>query len=154
PRARRLLRRAERGAPRAPAGRGDGGGRLELLRAAEQARVLPLDDLRPRRAPRLRAGARRVGRRDRRAPPRRGLPPRARPAPPAVDRAGDLSGLAALLVPDLLALRRPARPRLPARRRRGARRAHRGRGPARRGQARPRRALAARAPPPGGGPLR
>ena len=60
------------------------------------------------------------GRRDRGAPPRRGLPARARPVAPQVDGRGDRSRLHPLLLPDLVALRRAARARVPAQRRRRA----------------------------------
>ena len=51
-------------------------------------------------------------------PARRGVHARAPAVPAEVDRRGDRPRLAAVLVPDLVALRRPARARLPARRRR------------------------------------
>ena len=50
-------------------------------------------------------------------PPRRGVHARAPAVPSEVDRRGDRPRLAPVLVPDLVALRRPARARLPARRR-------------------------------------
>ena len=91
---------------------------------------------------------------DRGPSPRAGVSPRAPPLPPAVDRRSDRARsqgrrrVDPLRLPDLVALRRAARARVPAPRRRHARRA-RGRGdrPGR-VQARRRRPLAARDPVP------
>ena len=85
---------------------------------------------------------------------RAGVPPRAPPLPPAVDRRGDRARsqgrrrVDALRLPDLVALRRAAGARVPAQRRRRARRAG-GRGDrAGRVEARRRRPVAARDPLP------
>ena len=55
----RLFRRGERPAGRPPPRRAARGRRLELRGAAEHAILVPLHDLRPRRAARIREGARR-----------------------------------------------------------------------------------------------
>ena len=84
------------------------GRRLELRGRERSVRVVVRDDDQRAGGPaRARAGDRRLGRRRRGAPAGRGVPARA-PAVPA-DSTGEVDrpGLAAVLVPDLVALRRP-----------------------------------------------
>src|SRR5262249_28403354 len=87
-------------------------------------------------------------------PPRRGVPPRAPFVPPALDRRADRARsqgrrrVGALRLPDVVALRRAAGARLPAPRRRRARRARRRGDRPGRVEARRRRPVAARDPIP------
>ena len=72
------------------ADRADGGRGLELRAGARlDSRVVRLDDQRARRVARARAGRWQQPRRDRRLPPRPGVPPRATIVPSPVDGRGD-----------------------------------------------------------------
>ena len=90
--------------------------------------VVQHHDLRARGPARARTARREQPGGDRGPSPRAGVPPRAPPLPPAVDRRGDRARsqgrrrLDALRLPDVVALRRAARARVPAQRRRHARR--------------------------------
>ncbi len=106
---------ARRPAPRRAASRR----RLELRGRERRDGVVGRDDdQRPRGPARARAGDRRLGQGRGGPRPRRGVPARAPAVPSEDDRRGDRPELAPVLVPALVPLRRPARPRLPARRRR------------------------------------
>ena len=152
PRDGRLLRpghaTARRPAPRRAARRR----RLELRGRERRDRVLVRDhDQRPRGPAGVRACDRRRGRRHRGAPSWRGLPARARAVASQVHGRGDRSRLHPVLVPDLVALRRAARARVPARRRRRAGRQGGRGGRPRAAQARRGRPMGARAHLPGHG---
>ncbi len=157
---RRLLRPGHPADPRPPARRAAGRRRLELRgRKRLDALVVQHHDLRAGSPARIRTGRREQRRGDGGPPARAGVPPRAPPLPPAVDRRGDRArsqgrcGLDALRLPDLVALRRAAGARVPAPGRRHARRA-RGRGDrAGRVEARQRRPVAARDRYPGTMPV-
>ena len=100
------------------------GRRLELRGRERRDGLVDGDDGQCARGPagvRRREWKRRRGRG--RPAPWRGLPARARPVPPEVHWRGHQFTLAALLVPALVPLRRPARARVPARGRGQARRA-------------------------------
>jgi len=131
---RRLARRGRPRTRRAADRRAAPGRRLELRGAgALDTLVVQHHDLRARGAARVRALREPRARGDDRPAPRRGVPARAPPLPPQVHRRGDRARsqgwrvVVALRVPDLVALRRAARARAPASRRRLARPA-RGRG--------------------------
>ena len=152
---RRLLRPGRPGHRRPAARRAAARRRLELRgRQRLDAVVVQHHDLRARGPARVRTGRRGQPGGDRGPSPRAGVPPRAPPLPPAVDRRGDRARsqgrrrVDALRLPDVVALRRAAGARVPAPRRRRARRA-RGRGdrPGR-VEARRRRPVAARDPVP------
>ena len=111
-----VLRRGHDAARRSAPRRAAPGRRLELRgRAWRDGVVLRDDDQRARRAARARAGDRRLGRGGGGPSSRRGVHARARDVPAEVDRRGDRPRLAPVLVPDLVALRRAPRARLPAR---------------------------------------
>ena len=101
--------------PRRPAARRAAVGRRLELRGGERRHgVIARDDDQRARGPhRARAGDGRFGRGARGPPPRRGVPARA-PAVPTARRARSSTSVAPVLVPDLVPLRRAARPRLPA----------------------------------------
>ena len=141
----RLVLRRRHDAARRPAPRRTAPGWwLELRGRERRDRVIVRDDdQRPRGSARVRAGDRRLGQGGGGTPSRRGVHARAPAVPAEVDRRGDRPQLARILVPDLVALRRPARARLPARRRGRAGRAHRRGDRGRRGQPGCRRPLAA-----------
>ena len=113
----RLVLRGGHDAARRPApGRAAPGRRLELRgRERRDGVVVRDDDQRPRGPARARARDRRLGRGRGGPPPRRGVPAGAPPVPPQVDRRGDRSAVAPVLLPALAPLRHPSRSGVPAR---------------------------------------
>src|SRR6266545_6412719 len=110
---RRLLRPGRPGPRLSAARRAASRRRLELRgRKRLDAVVVQHHDLRARGPARTRTGRREQSGRDRGPAPRAGVPPRAPPLPPAVDRRGDRARsqgrgrVEPLRLPDLVALRR------------------------------------------------